>query len=357
MAESLEERLNRVSAALRTIASSGPRWEREEPGVHLTIHRHEGKVFTVYRHKGNIAYVTLGTGGGPFPEVLFRVENRTDRLGKWLGINREFHSGDAEFDAAVYIETGISDRALSAILAADNLRTAVMLILRSGADKLELDANGLRLSLSGKALQLLDEARAAEYADALCLARRHLPRYAVGNLPPARKSPGLALVLASALMFVVGFFGLVLTIDLWGPLDGMPYAVGCLGGWAVLPFCVPLGARRMRGYPDSFRNLIILTCLLFFALPLLGIDVVIASNGILDRSPSAYHPTRVLRKDTYRRKFHTTYFLEVSSWRPGRAAVLLKVAPGFYEAHPRGSQVTVTTRNGYWGWEWLEGHF
>ena len=59
-------------------------------------------------------------------EVVVRQEHALDRLGKRLGIDREVQTGDAAFDAAVYIESDAADADVLRLFADARVRSTLM---------------------------------------------------------------------------------------------------------------------------------------------------------------------------------------------------------------------------------------
>ena len=66
------------------------------------------------------------------PTIMLHRENIMDHLGKRLALNREFQTGDAEFDAAVNIDTCSPDEDVQRIFADGAFRNAVRKLLDAG---------------------------------------------------------------------------------------------------------------------------------------------------------------------------------------------------------------------------------
>lgn len=137
--------------------------------------------------------------------------------------------------------------------------------------------------------------------------------------------------------------------SLWDPLDTLPYWL-CLGVGGALSlggFGVLLKRRHgLRGTLPTF---------LLAWVPLLALGLGLGSNVLLDTSPSRAHATNFLgysrgQKGPARARF--------ASWRePGTEE---RVACSGLRREPlcidfqRSPAVTVTTRRGALGWEWIE---
>jgi hypothetical protein len=145
--------------------------------------------------------------------------------------------------------------------------------------------------------------------------------------------------------FVAGFVAL----GLWPPLDVVPHLV-------VAALVVAMGAvrraivARRAGEPFYQDG---------WALAADGIDagmlffpvasfLVLGGNGLLDRSAPVEHPTSLVAKGWMGRR------VEVKSWRPGETTVSLAVGRARYAKLTPGMPVTVVSRAGAFGWEWVE---
>lgn len=137
--------------------------------------------------------------------------------------------------------------------------------------------------------------------------------------------------------------------NLWDPLDTLPYWLCLAAGGAVSLVGLVLWlklAHQLRGTLPAF--------LLAWA-PLLALGLGLGGNVLLDSSPSTAHATTFLgyahqQKGPARARF--------ASWRePGTEE---RVACGGLRREPlcidfqRSPAVTVTTRRGALGWEWIE---
>ena len=344
MGTSLNDRLNKLAESFGTL------FVNEQ----ASVQRGEHVIWMRQRkQKQNIQYLEFSIPATGLPPMLLRSENRTDRLGKLLGLNREFHTGDPEFDTSVYIETGLPDEAVDRTLAGAPFRLAVQLILNAGAKRLEASAEGLSLRLQGKPLRELDEPRCVEFMDGLALALTGLPRFEPGTLPPERKAPGIPAIVAASILILLGSVGLAIAATNYEPLDAAPFGAGLMAGLVVLVVLIPFLGRHLRGYSNSFRRFLIVSGLLLVGLSLSGMGLAVGLNGALDASPPAIHSVSVLRGYTTRGKNTTFYHLELQSWRSGEPYIHLKVSSALYHSRPAGTQVVLCTQAGFFDWEWL----
>jgi hypothetical protein len=76
-------------------------------------------------------------------------------------------------------------------------------------------------------------------------------------------------------------------------------------------------------------------------------------NAALDRSPVQSHPAQILSKSFNRARVGTSYYLVISSWRPGRKEENLAVnGPTFRNVYV-GERVTVELHPGLFGLSWV----
>ena len=344
MGASLNDRLQKLAESFGTLFVNNQ--ARVRRGEHVIWMRQ-------HKQKQNITHMDLAIDAQGLPPMLLRPENRTDRLGKRLGLNREFRAGDSEFDEAVYVESGLPDEVLDRALAGEQFRLAVQLILKAGAKRLEANQKGLRIRLQGKPLNDLDMPHCIEFMDGLALALSGLPRFEAGTLPPERKTPGIPLIVAASVWILLSGIGLGIAASNYEPLDAAPFGAGLLAGLVVLAVLIPFLGRHLAGFSNSFRRFLIVVGLLLVGLPLSGMGLVLGLNGMLDASPAVIHSATVLRRYTTRNKNSTSYHMELQSWRGGEPYIHLHVPFWLYQSRPEGTQVQLSTQAGYFGWEWV----
>jgi len=72
-------------------------------------------------------------------KIELRRENDADRASKESGVNREHQTGDANFDAAVYVDTPTTDDGVLGSVLGANVRAAVLALLGLGFSWVKLD--------------------------------------------------------------------------------------------------------------------------------------------------------------------------------------------------------------------------
>ena len=114
-------------------------------------------------------------------------------------------------------------------------------------------------------------------------------------------------------------------------------------------------AKLLKGRTGSHRELLGAAVLALLLLIGFGGSTIEQINGRFDRSPPKSHQTLIVGKyrDSSLRFFATYYFLRVKSWRK-EGNELIETNAGFYEdAVPGKTSITVTTKAGWLGIEWV----
>jgi hypothetical protein len=240
--------------------------------------------------------------------IVLRQEGRIDRLGKQLGINREFSAGDLAFDAQVYVEADVPDATLARIFRADAVRAATL-------DALGTDAfSWMRIEPEGKLVYCVPSwklTEAAQVAHALASVKRlvdgleAVPREAAGGY---REGPFVLEKRLPSRRFahfaVLGYVA-ALWIGTWllhrpPTLDYAAVHAGLAAGALACLVHLPLLARVFRGRSTSFRNVILHAFLLVPTLLVAGSRIATWANAAFDRNPretipcelSVAHPSK-----------------------------------------------------------------
>ena len=298
-------------------------------------------------------------------EVVVRQEHALDRLGKRLGIDREVQTGDAAFDAAVYIESDAADADVLRLFADARVRSTLMASTQFPSSHLAFAADEpmaedrrttpVRLRLPPDAVD--DVARMREAITTLASV---VDAFASGQgasgayrdvLPakevparPVRKGRGIL-----AVLFVFGtFFGHCAMPDAPPTFGHVATLLGlALGGilWALL--LVPFGLM-FRGRSSSFSTVIALMLGSLAVVPL-GMRTVQHANAAFDVGPPAPHVGRaryVRRKGGDRVEITAT-------WLPSAPTVLAAADPMPLKPDEDDVAVDVVVRPGLFGAPWL----
>jgi hypothetical protein len=285
------------------------------------------------------------------PYLVMRREAASDRFGKRHGLNREIEVGDAEFDAAVYLESNSPDANVQRTLADPALRKAVRGMLDDGARRLVLGPKGLYAECTIPAGRLpgfgVDEtmARLGEIAAAL-------PLYQTGQAD----KPHWLYESALTTLTIVAVISIIV-LGVRAPLDGTAKLVGIGSGLVLCALVTLAGIKLLRGRSDSLSRISSLVVTSLIVLPWGSYEGFCWANQKLDKSPGIDYPTRIVRTWTTTRKSSTYYHIEVAPLRRGGPAVSLNVSAAFAEKAAVGRGIVVTTHEGKLGWEWLDSFY
>lgn len=285
----------------------------------------------------------------PAPLTL-RLETRVDRAGKFLRINRETQTGDATFDARIYLESDAADPVVLAALVNPALRTNVVKCLELGSTVATLDLEGnLGVERPVPETKLLQVDHLTPLLDALGAAAEAIPPLVAAR--PVRTF--------GANLTIACFVGAILTVPVyflcnwpWEALLTDLYTSSVLAGLALWIVSLPILAVVLRGRSVSLRDLVTCAGALLLALPLGATDLMLIGNGLFDTSAPVAHETRVTHLRFTSGK-NTSYYVTFGSWHPGEATIELSIGSSLYYKLAVGTSLSVTTSQGALGWERL----
>ena len=297
---------------------------------------------------------SLAPGALPeLPVMRLRQENDRDRLGKILRLNREVQTGDARFDARIYVECDAARGAGSAVLASPEVRQGVTGLLALGYREVCLRRYQSTLvaywtlGMQEFTTDTVDQTirRLASIGD---------------NLPAFRKTPtstpmstGLWVVIATCVLAAAMFWFFAIADRNWRPIgNGLDFMTIQLAFLLLLLHTAAVWVV-LRGHSLALRHL----SLSFFA----GVCMVsMASRGALVLYNGSGDPNitthervldhkRMVKNDNSTR--HYFYFPSV----PGVAdsSIRLKVSSSRYSAASKGDTFLVTVGAGNLGTPWL----
>jgi hypothetical protein len=136
--------------------------------------------------------------------ISLKHESRTSMRAKEMGINREVEVGDAAFDERIYINSPSDDEIIKAVLAAPDLRAAVLELLERDASSIVIDDDSARVVVNVVEFKrrIPDQERGARMLAALTRIAAALP--SVSPTPGGRRRDlgGKAMILCGILAFI-----------------------------------------------------------------------------------------------------------------------------------------------------------
>lgn len=145
-------------------------------------------------------------------------------------------------------------------------------------------------------------------------------------------------------------------IKFW-PLDVWNMVLDSLKiGLPLLAFGIWLSVKLLKGSPTSHTALMIAIVFSLTAYPAAGAGFKILLNGLLDKSEPSTRRVMVIQKNSSKSDVTTYYYVQVASWH-GEGLEELKVSGSdFAKIEPKKSSMTITTKPGRFGYEWVVGY-
>jgi hypothetical protein len=301
--------------------------------------------FQVRSYGRDFVLQSIRLASAPLPGILVRAEGGIDRLGKSLGLNREVQIGDATFDAAAYIDSAASDDVVKKALGGADVRARILELLALGY-RLDMSSDGVGASRIRGYYASFDAPELPTVLGVLEAIEAALPRFDPAEAMPAPKqTPWILIAAGAGLALAILSFQLVSFAH--PPMDdvdslkafglGLPVWALALGGvWAA-----------RRGRPNSMRELLVASILLFFAVPPLAAGAIFAANAGLDAGPVTTHTVKI---SSLARRDHEVFF---PSWRPGRQSDKVGTSWEVFRTLQKNDTIEIDTRPGALGWAWV----
>jgi hypothetical protein len=281
---------------------------------------------------------------------------RRRRLARFLGAG--LRTSDGAFDALCRVTTDDEEEA-AACLARAEVRAALTILFESGCSRVE--ARNGELSAEWKPFNVLDRSPVATLrrgmGDLSGLAAA-LPRsWPLGPDTRARRflTQRRFETLAVAAWVVLGaaILGLALLDTGRFPLDPWPLFRRSLRISLPALVLAGLAAHLALGRRTWYADAALRLAPLVLALPVLGWFGAVQANVRFDSSPAVPHATVAVGRYRVTGK-HTRHHVVVQSWRAGHGLEDLEVPRSLYDSlKHRGWPITVTTRQGALGSEWV----
>ena len=207
--------------------------------------------------------------------IVLRTETASDRSAKAAEINREYQTGDAEFDEDVYVDSPTTDETLLRAVLSEPVRASARDLLALGFDTITIDDRLGRvvavIAAFGKLRGVSNPGERAARAFASLLGA--LPSVArTSDEHPKRSSAPLAFAIMGAVLALgspVAFFGIASAHDCTESSSdgGVMLKDGC-GGVGIAAICAALisgglaailashfAEPRMKGFSDSQKRI------------------------------------------------------------------------------------------------------
>lgn len=286
-------------------------------------------------------------------------EGWLDRLCKRLGICVEIQTGDDAFDRDFYVRTD-TVAFTRTYLAAPEVRESVKAISARGFPEIVHDGSVLKAGVTP--FRPAKDAGSMEIEPVV----RELIKLAEG-IPAESYEPRILGLPAWKIRrnFVYIFSTLLMVagagLCLWGyyqypPLHGIDVFM-FVAGYVIAAcfFFIALSVVMLKGRSSSHTDLLTNVLFAVIGIPLFGFGGAVVLNGFLDESAVAYHDARVTGRHYTSSRGSRTYYLRVKSWNGRAEGEKIRVDSSLYHRVSVGNTVlTVATRSGHLGFEWIQ---
>jgi len=316
---------------------------------------------------GGVAYRCRYAGGGRSrpsrlsvvvdlgSSVPFRVARAGvgTRLCVALGMGRTVPTGDPVLDQTHVVACDAADWA-ARVFGSGDVAAAVRDILASGFT--EVRADGRRLTALWSGVRLTGDVDASAVSGTVRrLARLRDAMAAVPAPPGAAPSDGRRRILG-VVPAVVSAIGCLLAVwaTTFTPLDRRAVFFDSLKlslPWLALFLVV--GTQVFRSSTTSPRELLTIVLLTLLGFPLTGYATELTLNCALDSAPPVEHRAVVLDRQTTPSRRAASYWAVVPSWRGAHEERIPVTVAQYARLVPRRSELSVTTRPGRLGFEWI----
>jgi hypothetical protein len=322
-------------------------WQDPDKGIEYTYSRGQ--------FRGNTLKISMrcDTPG----DFKVTKENDLDRFFKKWGICAKIKTGDGLFDSVFFINTGTVDFA-KAYFAKFQHRRLVEKIFAFGIIG-KIKCVGKKITVYSLPFLIADQRSRGvikEIAALLLEMTKDIPVVA----GPDEQEP-IDWKRKRAAAFCIPLFYVLLFLLLRGSARYPVLDSAKIFHYALL-FAISIwfiylwaAVKLLKGRTNSHLELLAAAVLAFVVFTASGKGTLEYINGRFDKSTPVSHHTLIVGKykDTSLRFIATYYYLRVKSWRrPGND--LLGIDAGFYEmALPGKTGITVTTKAGFLGYEWI----
>lgn len=286
-------------------------------------------------------------------------KTKFDLFFKKLGICVEIDTGDPDFDEAFYINTNTIPFTRGFLEKSEN-RYIIQALFELGFNYLKHDGKTLTITWRKFILKTQMEVKTMEKAVALLAEQGRSLAKIISSETQKFSIWKLKRLFAFAfpiLLTISGLVAVIIEVSSYKALDrGKLFVDSLKFSLPLLVLFVWFFIRLLRGRSSSHRELIVVFFISLFAFPLAGFGYRGFLNGALDDSPAAVHQVIVLKKYYKRSKNNYKYYALVNSWRKPETTERLRIQKPFYNyLQPGSSTITITTKPGKFGFEWIVG--
>lgn len=303
-------------------------------------------------------YFTITIPCSSTGEFSIKPETKFDRFFKKLGICVELETHDTTFDDTFFISTDTITFTRSFLERQEN-RRSIQALFNLGFNHLKHDGKTITITWKNFPRRTHMEVDRMEKAVAElitpCRNLQKITTYESTEPASAWKSKRLFAFAFSILLTVTGIAALIAMLTGYEPLDPGRIFVQSLK-YSIPLFVVFtwLSLQLLKGRSSSHRELIAVFFIALAGFAPAGFGYLGYLNGAMDNGPAAVHEVLVSDKYYSKSKNSYSYYALVESWREGETIEKLGVSGDFYNRlQPGSSTITITTKPGKFGYEWI----
>jgi len=344
--------------------------------------------YTYHPNKKNSpAFLSLETACRTTGAFRIKKETKVEKFFKWMDVNKEIQTGDFQFDEKLYIITEEPEFTKS-VLFNSKIRQTINTLFDLGITHVTVNTNSINAIVDtfnkNSINPIVDtfnnnisKADLLKVAELLTTIVSQLPKNTISThektidshpfrIPQHREHPfkgpwstkrifsyvsSIALIILGAILLGIGISSYPLLDPGTVVLDSLNYSV------PILIMTVWLMIILLRGRANSHIDFIVIFSFNLFAVPFSTVGAMYYINGSQDNTPVTTHE-KVIHHKYYRSdKNNKTYYVSVKSWRGGVDVENIRVnRAAWQQTNVNNSKISLSTRNGYLGYEWLQSY-
>jgi len=297
--------------------------------------------------------------------VTFSVtaEQNMDGAAKSIGMSIECQTGDTDFDQNFYIISS-SPLFAQAYFADPSVRDAIRRIFAAELEDCTCKGGMIEASWVGKKGEQIVAATSESVRDNiindLCLIRDKCRNYVTEPIRIEHQQQKFLCTASWCMGGVIAALAIIVFIFCRSSYPVFSawnlFLTSCVLSVPLFAICSVLLVLLVWGQSYAHRRLAVLVPVMLISCLFLGYDLAKYTNGSWDKSSPHVYLTKIndKRKSTGGRKSRTHYYLKLESWHVNGEPERIVVPSSIYNRASVGQRIEITTRDGYWGFEWMQ---
>lgn len=293
--------------------------------------------------------------------LIIKRKTKTEIFFSKIGIIKEIQIGEKSFDETFYIDSASiywTRKYISNGMVRDMIKDLFshekLSVFEFSVNKDEIR---LHFSLLNKNIREIDSSDIRTYIEKLIFLGENLPEMSFDyeKMVSMKRSP-LPLIFIYGMtgtLLITGIVLLNLGISRYSLISSSLY-------WYSLFYSIPMSVffyilmiPFVKGRTNS-QNIAMLLLLLSFTAFIIGImGLFVFANGYLDQSQISYNTSKIIDKTERISENSSRFYLKVTYWQAGRAAIQIKIPRNIYDNYNIGDIIAINTKKGHLGHEWI----